>query len=91
MTDFDERYRVLRGRFLDRCRQDLEAIRTERDPERLRAVVHRLSGAAGTFGFTDLSKEAGEVDDVLVEGGTPTPEAMQRLIGKTEAAIASAD
>ncbi len=91
MSDFDENYRALRRRFLDRCREDLDAIRSERDPERLRAVVHRLSGAAGTFGFSELSKEAGEVDDVLVEGGSPSAEALRRLIGKTESAIATAD
>jgi HPt (histidine-containing phosphotransfer) domain-containing protein len=82
LTDFDESYRRLRERFLDRCRQDLEVIRVERDPERLRAVVHRLAGAAGTFGYSELSAEAGEVDDALVEGKTPSAEAMDRLVSR---------
>jgi HPt (histidine-containing phosphotransfer) domain-containing protein len=89
LTDFEENYRRLRGRFLDRCREDLEVIRVERDPSRLRPVVHRLAGAAGTFGFADLSAQAGEVDDVLVEGGTPAPEALDRLIAQIEQAVAA--
>ena len=87
MSEFDENYRKLQQRFLDRCRQDLDVIRVERDPERLRATVHRLAGAAGTFGFSELSAEAGEVDDVLVEGGTPSPEALNGLIGRIERMI----
>lgn len=89
MSSFDENesFRALRGRFLDRCRGDLEVIRSERDPERLRAVVHRLSGAAGTFGFKELSTEAGEVDDLLVEGKTPSAEVMDGLIARLVATI----
>jgi HPt (histidine-containing phosphotransfer) domain-containing protein len=89
VTDFDERYRALRRRFLDRCQEDLEVIRHERDPSRLRPVVHRLAGAAGTFGFTELSAEAGEVDDTLVEGQTPAPEAIDRLTSQIERAVAA--
>jgi HPt (histidine-containing phosphotransfer) domain-containing protein len=87
LTDFDENYRRLQERFLDRCRQDLEVIRSERDPERLRAVVHRLAGAAGTFGFSELSTQAGEVDDTLVEGKTPSAEAMDQLVSRLVATI----
>ena len=66
-----ERLEQLKLRFLERTRGDLDIIRTERDPERLRAVVHRLSGAAGTFGYTSLSVAAGEVDDQLMTKRTP--------------------
>jgi HPt (histidine-containing phosphotransfer) domain-containing protein len=89
VTDFEENYRRLRGRFLDRSREDLEVIRRERDPSRLRPVVHRLAGAAGTFGFQELSTIAGEVDDELVEGRAPAPEAIDRLTAEIERAVAA--
>jgi HPt (histidine-containing phosphotransfer) domain-containing protein len=87
LSDLDEKFELLRQRFLARCRQDLEAIRAERDPARLRLVVHRLSGAAGTFGYPDLSALAGEVDDVLVEGGRPTPEIIAQLVSEIERTV----
>jgi HPt (histidine-containing phosphotransfer) domain-containing protein len=89
VTDFDESYRRLKRRFIDRCREDLAEIRADGDRTRLRPVVHRLSGAAGTFGFQDLSALAGEVDDVLVEGGQPSSEALSRLVDELERTVAS--
>jgi HPt (histidine-containing phosphotransfer) domain-containing protein len=90
LSDFDESYQRLKRRFIDRCREDLAAIAADPDPARLRPVVHRLSGAAGTFGFHDLSILAGEVDDVLVEGGAPTPDHIARLVAELEKTVASA-
>ena len=87
MSSFDENYERLRQRFIERSRQDLAAIRAERDPAKLRPVVHRLSGAAGTFGYDALSRLAGEVDDVLVEGGAPSETELARLIGEIERTV----
>lgn len=87
MTDFDENYERLRRRFIERSRGDLAEIRAERDPAKLRPVVHRLSGAAGTFGYVELSRLAGEVDDVLVEGGAPSDAELARLIEALERTV----
>jgi hypothetical protein len=48
VSDFDEKYERLKQRFIERSRQDLAVIRDERDPAKLRPVVHRLSGAPAT-------------------------------------------
>jgi HPt (histidine-containing phosphotransfer) domain-containing protein len=89
VSDFDanERLNQLKQRFIERSRQDLVAIRAARDPAELRPVVHRLSGAAGTFGYSHLSRLAGEVDDVLVEGGAPSEAEMARLIAEIERTV----
>jgi HPt (histidine-containing phosphotransfer) domain-containing protein len=87
VSEFDESYRRLKQRFIERCREDLAAIGADPAPARLRPVVHRLSGAAGTFGFHDLSILAGEVDDVLVEGGVPTRDHVGRLVAELERTV----
>lgn len=73
MSEFDDRYQELRRRFVERCREDLvvleAATRGAVEAHALRATVHRLSGAAGTFGYPELSRLAGEVDDALIEDG----------------------
>jgi HPt (histidine-containing phosphotransfer) domain-containing protein len=87
LSVFDEKYQQLRQRFIERSRQDLDVIRAERDPAKLRPVVHRLSGAAGTFGYQALSRVAGEVDDVLVEGGAPSEAELAGLIAEIERTV----
>lgn len=77
MSEFDDHYQALRRRFVERCREDLlvleAATRGAVEADALRATVHRLSGAAGTFGYPELSRLAGEVDDELIlSGGTST-------------------
>jgi HPt (histidine-containing phosphotransfer) domain-containing protein len=89
LSGFDEKYERLKQRFIERTRQDLEVIRVERDPAKLRPVVHRLSGAAGTFGYQELSRLAGEVDDVLVEGRAPSEAELGRLIAEIERTISA--
>ena len=83
MSEFDDRYQALRRRFVERCREDLavleSAVGEEVEAEALRATVHRLSGAAGTFGYPELSRLAGEVDDALIEHGRVTDEALAEL------------
>lgn len=87
MSDAGDRFQALRERFLDRSAGDLDTLRHERDPAALRLVVHRLAGAAGTFGYPDISRDAGEVDDALVEGKDPPEDVLARLISGLEALI----
>jgi HPt (histidine-containing phosphotransfer) domain-containing protein len=89
LSSFDENYERLKQRFIARSRQDLAVIRVERDPAKLRPVVHRLSGAAGTFGYHALSRLAGEVDDVLVMGGAPSEAELARLIAEIERTVSA--
>jgi HPt (histidine-containing phosphotransfer) domain-containing protein len=63
---------ALRRRFVARCAEDLAALDAASTPEALRPVLHRLAGAAGTFGYPDLSRLAGEAEDATVEGRMPT-------------------
>ncbi len=85
MSELDQRFQALRTRFVARSRGDLAALRVETDPVRLRFIVHRLSGAAGVFGFRAISADAGEIDDALIEGRAPPAEVMARLIAALEA------
>ncbi|NBW11747.1 MAG: Hpt domain-containing protein [Caulobacteraceae bacterium] len=84
----------LRARFRLRAAEDLtrlQALRQAGDAAELRRLAHGISGAAGTFGFPDLSEAAGRIDDDYVAGQTPTSEAFARLERALEAAAASGD
>jgi HPt (histidine-containing phosphotransfer) domain-containing protein len=91
VSEYDDRFQQLRRRFVDRSAGDLAVLKSETDPSVLRPVVHRLAGAAGTFGFPELSADAGHVDDALVEGKEPEPEILDRLIAGLEALIETRD
>lgn len=84
MSAFDDRYQALRGRFVRRCAEDLPVLEAALDGrvdgETLRQTVHRLSGAAGTFGYAELSRLAGLVDDQLVAGAEPSPDQLTSLV-----------
>ena len=84
MTGFDERYEALRARFVARCSEDLPVLESALaggcDAETLRRTVHRLSGAAGTFGYAELSRLAGVVDDRLVEETQPSKAELTALV-----------
>lgn len=79
MTEFAEALAGLKGRFLARSAEDLDQLRlwaaggAAPDPE-ARRLVHRLAGAAGTFGFAELSRLAKLADDRLA-AGEPVPDA----------------
>lgn len=76
---------ALRLRFRTRCSADLEAVRVVlAEPARLpdntfATAMHRLSGAAGSFGYGELSRLAAIVDDELTQAQTPTLANLQRL------------
>lgn len=59
---------ALRSLFVERCRDDVRDIRRLRDRsdmDALGAIVHRLAGAAGSFGFPDISRAALKVDQQI--------------------------
>jgi HPt (histidine-containing phosphotransfer) domain-containing protein len=49
--------------------------------------VHSLSGAAGTFGFPEISLAAGVADDAFARGGAPSRAEIDHLIRTMEAAL----
>lgn len=92
MSGFDERYHALRARFVERCAGDLRVLEEAQaggiEADVLRATVHRLSGAAGTFGYPALSELAGVIDDRLVEKLWPTPAELGALVEAVRALTA---
>lgn len=91
MRGFDDRYRDLQRRFVARCLSDLPILEQAAQglepvhPETLRLTVHRMAGGAGTFGYHDLSRLAGEVDDHLMESSRPPAERLRALIAMIQA------
>ena len=82
----DDPLAALRARFLQRSRADLDLLRASPlDRSAIAAVVHRLSGAAGMFGFPEVSRLAARVDD-QIQAGEPVDEvAMRELVTGLEA------
>ena len=73
MTDVSDAVERLSERFRARAASELEDLRRwSADPaaheDDLRLLVHRLAGAAGTFGFLRLSELAATAEDALVTG-----------------------
>ena len=77
---------AFRARFLDRCRAELPILRDPAHPD-FRKTVHGLNGAAGTFGFPEISALAEPVDAALADGRAPDPADIGKLIASVEAAI----
>ena len=69
----------LRQRFVERCDAELSLIETlliaptdgmtSTDRSDVVAILHRMCGMAGTFGFGTLSERAGELERALREAG----------------------
>jgi HPt (histidine-containing phosphotransfer) domain-containing protein len=93
MSELDARFAELRERFLNRSREDLRFIEAaladldEADHEALRRTVHRLAGAAGTFGFSELSRLAGEADDALMVEMADVSEELGRVVAELRTAL----
>lgn len=89
----EKRLAGLERRFVERCREDLAILEgaaadpAAADPEALRFCVHRLAGAAGTFGHAEVSRLAGEADDEMVQGRTPAAPLLRRLIEAVRALV----
>jgi HPt (histidine-containing phosphotransfer) domain-containing protein len=80
------------GTFRDRLARDLQtlvALRREHDAaDELETVIHRLAGAAETFGYVAVGQIAITLDDAFVrarETGSPVP-AVEPLIDALRAA-----
>ena len=63
---------ALRARFLVRTAEDLRRLKAVRDGEPaaqadIRFLVHRLAGAAGTFGYPEAGAIARRLDDEMLQ------------------------
>lgn len=92
MNALDARLRDLQRRFLARSAGDLTQLKAglqSGDLQALRPLVHRLSGAAGTFGHHELSRVAGEADDALIEQRSDSRAVLEALLQCLQATLAT--
>ena len=71
------------GEFLQRLEVDrltIARLLDAGDETAIRPVVHRLAGAAGTFGFPEISDIAIELDDAAVAGDPLAPGGVRQLL-----------
>lgn len=74
---------ALRALFVERCGTDLAALRGLRergDVAGVGVIAHRLAGAAGSFGFPDISAAALAVDERIRQGGEVLEADIERLL-----------
>jgi HPt (histidine-containing phosphotransfer) domain-containing protein len=85
MSDVAAAMDTLRARFLARSKDDLAALQrwssggAAPDDDHHR-ILHRLAGAAGTFGFAAISDHAKAVEDLVVAGRSGDGAALSALI-----------
>lgn len=82
------------GSFRDRLEADREAIATlsaSGDLAALAPIVHRLAGAAGTFGFAEIGAIAISIDDRFVAGRPVTATTIARLLAALDHALGKAE
>lgn len=71
---------ALRAQFIDRCRADLAGLETlPSDDAEAALIVHRLAGAAGAFGFPEVSRIAAEIDLRTRNGVRPSESDLEPL------------
>ena len=73
---------ALRSLFIERCRKDLselDRLHSEADAQEMGVIIHRLAGAAGSFGFPELSECALAVDQHLRDGHEATRQEFDEL------------
>jgi HPt (histidine-containing phosphotransfer) domain-containing protein len=88
MTAPDEQMTALRRRFLLEAEADCRICREahkDGDFELLRRTAHRLAGRGGMFGYPELSKAAGELEEALL--ASAGSEAVTSLLGKLMALL----
>lgn len=79
---------ALRAQFIDRCRTDLAKLETlPEDDDEVPPIVHRLAGAAGSFGFPQVSRIAAEIDLRTRNGTEPSPRELDDLKASLRDAI----
>lgn len=74
---------ALRSQFVERCRGDLERLLRLREraaAAEMCAIVHRLAGAAGSFGYPAISVAALEVDQQIRDGREVSEAQMETLL-----------
>ena len=82
------------GSFRERLESDRMAIAELSDSgdlERLHPIVHRLAGAAGTFGFAEIGDIAIELDDRFAEGEPVESAGIARLLAALERGLSKPD
>jgi len=71
---------------------DLQALLARGAWDDLRRAAHKLRGSTGTYGFTDLSASAANIEEALIEaGGAPGPEVQARVAGLVREAAEQAE
>ena len=85
MSDAEAAIAALKARFLTRAADDLAMLRRwsaagARADQAHQRIVHRLAGAAGTFGFAEVSALAKRVEDSLAEGVAAEGAALAALL-----------
>ena len=86
---------ALKARFAERCEADKASLQAMVDsgdvstPE-LQSLTHKLSGAAGTFGFPSIGNAAAEIDNAISDGRTPSLKDILELIGAMQSALGEA-
>jgi HPt (histidine-containing phosphotransfer) domain-containing protein len=93
----DDPFAPLRQRFLIRCAgqlAELKAIASQGGPlpdsDPLIKIAHSLAGAAGTFGFAEISARASALETLLVEqaDGGAVRAGLDALIAEIERTLA---
>jgi signal transduction histidine kinase/DNA-binding NarL/FixJ family response regulator len=77
---------TLLTRFISRLPERVKALRTcleEEDLEKLRQTVHQLKGAAGGYGYPQLTHQAGRAEQKLAAG-----DSLEAVRGEIESLIA---
>ena len=92
MSSFEAAYQRLQESFRDRCAAEAHDLRAISATGRLEgaptvAMLHRLAGAAGTFGFEALSVEAARLE-AQVRVARVDPSQAQDLLDLLDAAAA---
>ncbi|WP_245430045.1 Hpt domain-containing protein [Mesorhizobium sp. WSM3859] len=87
----------MRQRFLIRCAgqlEELKAVACQSSPlpgsDPLIKIAHSLAGAAGTFGFAEISARASALETLLIEqaDGSTVRAGLDALIGEIERTLA---
>jgi hypothetical protein len=76
------------GSFRRRLADDRERLAAAPPPAELEVVVHRLAGAAATFGYAEVGALAIALDEVFVQRGRPASGALPELIAALDRALA---
>jgi hypothetical protein len=93
-ADVEAALALLKRRFLDRAADDLQRLLDYAagapaiGRREVQFIVHRLAGAAGTFGFGSVSRAAGRVEGGWLSDPGQDPIPLEPLIAELKAMIA---